>query len=488
MKGFSISSKVFSAILFLFFLLPYILFFKFFTFDIQLNSSELAWALKNTFIQATAAAAVSTALGLFFAFGLLQLKPSLQALFSKLLLVPQVLPSLFSILIAFAIVNPFPIGFLGVIFIFILINIGFATFLLFTAIKQKMQGFALTGEIYGIGQLQFLRKVFFPIIRTDLKFTFILIFLFCVSSLSIPLVAGGGKGTNLEVLIFEKIFIEQAWNTAWFLMIIQTLIVFGLSYLFLKNRSAEIRPFVPHRYLKSKVGLIAVLAYIAIYFISYFCNVYQSWPAFDFLSEYAHELYLSLLSSLQMLVLVLLVAYIILIAWVSDYIQQLKHNKAIHLISGSTVLIGFAFYITFPQTRQFDMVKIPLAFTILFYPTIFKVLLEKPLDQIKNQIIVAKVFGLSRLTIINSIIFKQLKRPLYLAVSMITIWTLSDFAILRSLGTQVPSLGLMTQNFLLSYRLNVAYLISFIILIVWAIITIGTYLVMEGFSGNHKTH
>lgn len=488
MTGFKLSAKFLSVGLFLFFVLPYVLFFKAFTLQIQINFSELLWALKNSFIQASTASLVCACGGLFLSFGVLQFPKRIQHVILKLLLLPQIVPSLFSILIAFSLIKSFPMGHAGVIFIFILVNLGFSTFQFYYAIQEKVGQFALISDIFGINRLKFYRKILFPLVWPDVKLNFMFVFLFCISSLSIPLVAGGGKGTNLEVLIYEKIFIDQNWSTAWFLMILQSGLVFSLSFLFLKSRSYQVKEFVAHKFLKSKVAAVAVGAYLLVYLGGYFYHLAQSLQAIEFMSDYLKEIVSSTISTMAIIAVVLLISYGVFLVWLTDYVQRLKHNFAIHLISVSTILVGFAFYLFFPQTVQFDFIKIPLAFTILFFPSLFRLLFEKRINQIKNQILVAKIFGLTKQKIIFEVILKQIKRPLFLAVSLLTIWSLGDFAILRSLGSQTSTLGLLTQGFLTSYRLEAAFLLSFYILIIWFVLSGIAYFFIEGFHVDHKKH
>lgn len=471
MKDNKLSDSIFSGLVFLFFLLPYVFFLKYFDLKFDLNFSELIWAVKNSLIQSVTAAVVCTLVGFIMALGIFQAAPKWQSGLLKLVLLPQILPALFSILIVLSIIDPFPMGHIGVILIFIVVNVGFVTFQFYNSIQQKISSFAVISEIYGIQKLSFFRKILLPILSPDFKLNFFFVFLFCLSSFSIPLVAGGGKGTNLEVLIFEKIFIDQNWTVACSLMIVQALMVVAISATFLKNKSYLAGELKPHRFLKSKVGLFFVLCYLGFYLLGYGYSIVKSIGALEFLSEYLTEVLDATVNSLLLLLFVLGAGYLMLWAWVLDFIKRLKHNFAIHLISVSTVLVGFSLYLFFPQTKFYDWFKIPLAFLVLFFPSLYKMFAEKKLDQIKNQILVAKIYRISLFQIVNQIILKQIKAPLLMSISLLTIWSLSDFAILRSLGSQTTTLGLLSQSFLLSYRLDVAFVISFYILIVWFAVT-----------------
>ncbi len=485
MKAAKFVSFLFPLGLVLFFLLPYILFLPFFTWHFQLEFSEFFWAAKNSIIQAGAAAGLSVIIGSFLSFGVLQLPELYQKIILRVLLLPFVLPVFFSILISFSLLKPFPMGHIGIIFIFTLINLGFSVYQITFALRQRLGSLAWVSEIYGISKFTFTRKVLIPLISSDLKLNFILIFLFCISSLAIPLVAGGGKSTNLEVLIYEKIFVEQNWDAAWFIVLIQSSIIFLLSYFYLSSQSFEEKTFRPHQFLKSKVALSGLFVYLVAYIGGYTLNLFASLSKAATLIEFRSELIQSTINSILILICTLIVTGIILGLWVLDYVENLRHNFVAHLISVSTVLVGFSFYLTFPQSQAFDYLKMPLAFSIIFLPLLFKMFLEKNLDSLKTQIAVAKIYSVSYPKIVLEILFPQLRIPLAGGLSFLFISLISDFAISRSLGTQTLTLGLMAQSFLTSYRLESAYLLSFYILFIWFTFSVMAYVFLKDPNGNN---
>lgn len=477
-----------SFLLPLYFLIPYFAFLKFFSGSISMNGGELLWALKNSALQSSLASLICTGFGFLLACGLLTFPKKFQGSLLKLVLIPQILPSLFSILIAFSILNPFPMGHIGVIFIFILINLGFSAYQICIAIRNKMGHLALISEINGLKKNVFLRRVMFPLLWPDLKLNFFLVFLFCFSSLSIPLVAGGGHGTNLEVLIFEKIFIELNWDSAWILMLLQTGFVFLISFFFLKNQADVTSEFKMHSFYKSDFGGVVLIIYLLLFLGSYAVSFVTSVVAVDDLSSYSAEIWSAARNSLVLLFFVLLACFTLLILWIADYVQTLKHNIALNFISVSTVLVGFSFYVWFPQGVVFDLWKIPLAFSILFFPMLFKIFFEKKILQLQGQILAAKLFGISTRKIIFEVILNQCARVLFLSASLLAILSLSDFAISRALGAQTKTLGLLTANLLSSYRLDAAYLISGVILVIWVFVSLFIYHAVKGIYGVNKEY
>ncbi|OFZ31607.1 MAG: hypothetical protein A2622_03225 [Bdellovibrionales bacterium RIFCSPHIGHO2_01_FULL_40_29] len=467
----------------LIFLGPYLVSLFFLDNSSTLNSTELLWALKNSVIQSGAAALISVSFGFFLSFGLLNFSGATQSVLGRIVLVPQVLPTLFSILISFSLLNPFPMGHIGVIFIFTLVNLGLSTYFMAHAIRSQVGNLALVSDVMGIKKSSFIFRILLPLIKSDLKVNFFFVFLFCLASLSVPLVAGGGKGTNLEVLIYEKIFIEQAWNSAAMMMIFQTGLIFCISYFFLNRRGASPQPFVSHPFLKSKVSALALLIYIISYGYGYISRLLESFSDFEDLVPYGVDILEATGQSLLIGIVTLGICFVFLYGWIVYFVEKQRHHFVIHLMSISTVLVGFSLYILFSQTVQMDYIKLPLAFLILFVPALFRFIFEDKLAQIKGQILAAKVHSISTTRIVFQIILHQFPNALLTSASLLLIWTLSDFAISRAAGAQVKTLGLLSVNFLNSYRLNSAYLLSFYILIFWGVLSALFYFFIKGIYG-----
>ena len=124
--------------------------------------------------------------------------------------------------------------------------------------------------------------------------------------------------------------------------------------------------------------------------------------------------------------------------------------------------------------------------SILVFPVLFKSFLEKPLIDLKDQVITAQVFGISTHQIVIQVLLRRIQRPIMVWFSFLSIWFLSDFAVLKALGTQTETLGLMAQGFLSGYRLSFAYLLSVYILLVWVVVLALGYFFKEVVRVAHK--
>ncbi len=469
--------KLVSFALVFYFLIPYLLFLSFLDFNFSVDPQEFFWSFKNSFTQSILAATLVTALSVPLSLGLFHFKGQTYNIFKKLLLVPQILPSFFSILIAFSIWKPFPMGSVGITFVFTLVHLGFAVVLIHAAICEKMGSFPIVGKVFGVKKLKFIIQIFFPVIVKDLISCFLLIFIFCFSSFAIPLVAGGGRDTNIEVLVFEKIYVSQNWSAAWSISVFQGLFLTFLSLLLARDTGETKREFLYSSYLKSDFGFAAIVVYLGVYFGGYTVGLLQALPEFSKVSQFYGDLIQATFNSLSLFFVYGLLSVLMLFVWLFDFANRQKLNFARNLIAASTMLVGFSFYLFFPQSGTWDYFKIPVAMSILVFPVLFKSFLERPLLDLKEQVLTAKVYGLSNFKIVVTVILPQLGAPIAIWFSFLAIWFLSDFATLKALGTQTQTLGLMAQTFLTSYRLSLAYFMSVYIILIWLIVLAVTFLV-----------
>lgn len=464
----------FRTLIFLFFVAPYFIFFYYFRFAPNFNLDELLWALKNSILQSATAATFVLLMAIPMSQGIWALPKLVQGFLKKALLVPYILPTLFSILVAFSVIQPFPMGSMGVIILFIIINLGFVTVVLHDAATQKLAHVSMISELYSLSKLQFYSKIYLPTLKSDLLLCFFMVFIFCISSFSVPLIVGGGKGTNLEVLIYEKIFIEQNIAAAFSVCLVQALMVFILSYFFLKNKKSTPNMVFNRNYLKSYVGAFLIIVYLFVYFAGYVQGLWHSISYVDFVAQYFSEILDATVFTTRTFLSYLIMNFILLIVWVVHYVKFKKFYLASNLLYFSTAMLGFSLYLFLPVRENYDAFKIVYASCVLFFPMLFKLFLQKPIEEMKHQIQIAQVFGLSDIKIVFKVILMQMKRPLATWGAFLAIWFISEYALLKSLGMQNKTLGLLTEGFLSSYRLQAAYLLSLYILIYWILLlTIG---------------
>lgn len=472
----------------LFFISPYLAFLYYFKPQWAFDSAELLWAVKNTVFQALLAAVFCTCLAVPLSLGWLSFKPKMRQIVGQLLLLPQIFPVLFSVLIAFQIWNPFPLGAVGVVFVYVLINLGLATVLVGRSIMQRAAQESVVAEVFAIGRWRYYRQVLWPRLRGELLAHLLIIFIFCFTSFSVPLAAGGGRDINLEILIYEKIFIDFDWSAAFFLSLGQTVLVLLLSFSVQKLQSENQIQLAtqPGNYLRWSGARLGVLAYLIVYIGGYLVGLGQGLRQLSFVSEHASLFFTVMTNTLSLLGFYLIFNLILLYAWAYDFVLNQKIHWLRHLLSPSTAVVGLTFFILLPPHPQSDGFKITMAMSVLIFPLLFKLFLERPLVDLKPQLRTAEVFGLSAHRVIYQILYRQLRSPLLLWLAFLVLWFVSDFAVSKSVGAQTETLGQLTHSFLGSYRLSLAYVSSFLILLISALVMALCYLLMVVGDVAHK--
>ena len=466
-------AKAIKLLLALFFLFPFFVLFYYFKINFDYNLAEILWALKNSFQQSLSTAALSVILGFFGALGLLKTKGRLQQLLKFLVLIPVFLPSLFSLLIGISILNFMPLGTLGVIYFLTLIHIGFAASVICEEMTSQLGQYGFVGEVYGVSKFNFFFKVLWPLVRRSIGFVFVVIFVNSLTAFTIPLLIGGGRGTNFEVLIFEKIFIDQNWASAIGLSLVQLAITAVLALSLYSRPVVEPRGFRASRLIGSYLGLAGLVIYLGTYFWGYFKLFFGSLEAY-YISEIFNADFYSAISQSFMLFGFCFVLFFILflvVLYLKFSQQSLKFLN--FFLNPSSVLVGFGLYIFLPGNTLFlSLLKLSLAITTVTFVGFMKFVFENQMQLFENQVKVARTFGVGYLTFIFNIYFPQIKKRLHYAISLMFIFSISEFGLVKASGAQVKTLGTEMASYLSSYRSEGAFVLSMIILAIWLTATL----------------
>ncbi len=411
-------------------------------------------------------------LGFYLALGFLYFSDPVQKILRPLCQLAFILPSIFTILICFQFMNPFPYGHIGVICIFSVVHLGFSTIYIANCLQARIKNMGLISKIYNLNRMTFFRRIVLPLICKDLAVLGLIIFLSCISSLAIPLVAGAGHATNLELYIFEKIFIEQKWNEAVILSVIQSAILFLITWSvfkkngFVANQKTQFFNFS----LSSVFSAACLVALITVYICAYLYKTAIVLIAADlntlFDSEFAAAFLNSMITFSGLIVLFLFFLVVVIYS-----IYKKKHPQWINLfLSPSTILVGFGLYLLLPANQSgTDFFKMSFGLFILFSVGLYQTYLSPQLSELKSQLIVCRIYNLDLKIVIKNMIWPQMQKNIIFVVSLLFLLSLTEFSLLKATGSQKQTVGTLTFQYLNSYRMDQAYVISFTCLISWLI-------------------
>lgn len=450
-----------------FLLFPYLILIFYFRINFELSLSELWWALKNSFIQAFLSSLFAIIFGFFVSLGLFCIqKKWLRATFEILALLPNFLPALFTLVAVFNFVDSFPYGIFGIVIVHVFIYFGLVGVLIANQVESRLGGLVEQAWVDGVSRFQFYRKVFLPLMNKDLLGLFLFVFALCFCSFSVPLVAGGGRGTTLEVLIYEKMRLSTDWGAAVLLSIIQSLLVFIISWLSFQGRGQVSEKSYSFQWLRSWFGLLLLICLLSAFVLGYAQGIRDGFSQLSFFYELKYALVKQFFGTLIISFLAGTLTFLLLffVVWCrpSDWLQKFLRAY----FAPSTALTGFAFLVLGPNTGIWPWIKIPLAMTFLSLTSLYRMSWESSVQSLESQRQMGQVLGASPWLIFKNIEVPQLIVRASFLSGLVALWTAGDFAVSRILAPRDLSLSMMTETLLSSYRISQASILSLMVFII----------------------
>lgn len=433
------------------------------------DMGELAWAFKNSFLQATLSAVFSLLIGFWVALGLLSLNSPrtrrLRFFLELLCLLPNFLPPIFILLSALSVIDPFPMGISGIVIIHSLMNFGLAAVLLASTIETKLGGIIELAYVEGASRFRFLRQGLLPMLKKDLWLLGLFIFVVCFGSFAVPLIVGGGRGTTVEVLIYEKIRLSSQWGDAVLLAFLQSVFIFALSFIASRGKGSLYHRPANLKLLRSYSGLIVIAVLSFVYLFGYVQGFVSGLAMISTFYELQSALIWNFLGSIVLGLSVGLLCYVglmwIAYCWPKKWFERFLNGY----VAPSTSLACFSLLILGPNEGLYPFFKIPLALTILSLNSLFRMGWDSELHALQNQMTVAYSMGASSGQIFREVLFPQLSRRAGLLAGVASIWACGDFAVSRILAHRDLSIAMMTETLMSGYRLNQAIVLSSLIIV-----------------------
>jgi thiamine transport system permease protein len=447
---------------FVFFLPFFYLFFSFYKIT-NWDFSEILWALKNTFYQSIGSALLSCLFGFLIALGLTDFKNKRISTFVEFLfLTPVFIPSIFIINFLLTWLEPFTIGVLGVILTHTFIYFGFVAVYFKKTIINELSGNLSLAYLEGASFFQTAKSLISPLLVYAWRI-FLLIFIFSFMSFSVPLVVGGGRGTTLEVLIYEKIKIEGDLGQALLISFLQAVFLFFFMSFQKKDRTDSNQSFGSIKIFRFSAIKYLLLFFLVFFYFSFFYGMIAGWQqvlSIEGLNDQIIGLimptfFIGILGGLTFLVLYFLQSLIPLTDQIHFFLGK------IFISSGA--LSAIVYYQIFPS--QFILFALVLCLVTLFYPSLLSLIGLSSLMKLKTQILVAQQLGASYFLIYRKVIFPQIVKPASWMAGVAAFWCMGDFAVTKIISGKQISLAILAENLLSSYRIDASFAVTGVILL-----------------------
>jgi thiamine transport system permease protein len=449
-----------SPCLILFFLSPHL---------VMPQKAEIFWALGNSFIQAFLSAFLTLILGFIVALGYIRIPPErfvVKSFFEVLCLITQFVPVIVSLVGILNLIQPFPTGIVGMVTVHAFLNFGLAAILLSQHMQTVWGETSDVARTLGVTRFLYWRKIGVPQIKNEIGLVFLYLFSMFFTSFSVPLIVGGGRGTTLEILIYEKMRLSSDWSAAVVLAWVQIIFIFILSFLVIKNKKTPVKRDHDMTWLGSYAGAALLLILMTGLFVGYSSGLTEGWIQRHELSTFGNDFAFGFMNSviLGLVTFILVIGVFKAIALVGILPYWLDRFLNGYL-APSTSLSCFAFLVILPAEHIWSYIKIPLAFTILSIPALYRMGFGERLKDLHAQIEHAQLLGATSYVTFRDITWPQIKSQARFLGALVATWACGDFAVSRILSTQDFTLGLIVQTLLSTYRMSLASLVSVLLLL-----------------------
>lgn len=460
------------AAILIFCLSPYVYLFSQVSSFKRIDVPELMWALANSFKQASLSAILATVFGLWIALGLNRLEMHNRTLTQFLkgaLLLPSILPPFFIILTFLSWVQPFPFGVTGMVLVHFPMLAGFAAVVLQGQLNDKLGELSTVAQVMGAGRRLFWRRSF-ALVRREVFALAGFLFVWAFTSFSVPLVLGGGRGTTLEILIFEKIRISGDWGAALTLSLVQSLLVAVMLLSLPATKAHRGRADVrPSGLLRSRVGLGVGVLFAVLFIVPWLLLSWRGWGYLagspEVVTQVAQAAWMSLrlgvFAGVFALLFMSLCAFGFGSPWFFRFLRGYYAPSASLLGLCGLGLMSVAVdldpgYFLLRGGQEFSNLVYALTLTLMFGPPLFRVGIDARLSDLEEQILAARTLGAGRMQIFTGVILPQLWSRLCLLSALAAFWTAGDFALAKFFFDSGETLPLMIENLMGSYRIDPA--------------------------------
>ena len=439
------------------------------------DSSLWFEVLLSTLLQAGLSAFLSVLFGIFGALGLCLVFPKYikKEGVELFCLLPALLPPLVPVL-AWVNVSEFfirfPFSFSSVLSAHVLMNVGLVSVFFSRLFLTQTGDLSSWAFLHGVNRWSFLKKILFFEMRKDIVLIFLLIFSFCFTSFSVPLLVGGVSGQTLEVFIAEKLKDPFTWPEAMALFLVETVFIFILFSL-LYGRGEKNRPIKN----KKKLYLLPCLPFVvlpvlpALLIFFGLADVFSSKAAWQNLFLIKTSVVIAGIQTVFVGVGTGIFVLLLLSA-VAFCLRDLFLRRFLIAYSGaSAAFMGFAFLLIGSDGPIEVLLKWSLGLSLLFLPALYRLMGESLLGRLKNQIQLVDLMGAGKIKSFTKIIWPQCAGTFFFLSGIAAFWACGDFAYSSIVGGELGHLAMLIQDLFASYHFELATMLT------WVLIVIGVF-------------
>ncbi|MCH2534897.1 MAG: hypothetical protein MK008_10690 [Bdellovibrionales bacterium] len=434
----------------------------------NLTDLKLVDSTVFTFKQSILSAIVSMLLGTVGAFGLLGFQATKRKISEGVCLLPTVFPSLFLILASLNFIEvftEFPYGLWGIVIVHSFINIGLASVLIAKTVEQKIGMPLVWAWLSGVPKPSLLYHGVLKALKWDFSRIFFVIFLFSWCSFTIPYLVGTLNETTLEVLLFEQIKIHLNWQKASVVAVFQLAIIWGVGILFLKKDILSPSKLErPLDFISAKLGVLIPVSVVGVLLFGSFTSLQAGIGKLiddtALQSVVFESSVVSLSLGLATAIITAVFSFMILWCW-----STLIRRFFILYQSPSALILGFIFVYLFGNSH-FTIFITAFCIAFLYLPFLYKLSLDSKFLSLEPYQTTAKLLGANKYLTFNEVSLPLALPAISLASAIAGFWAAGDYAVSALFLTSDPSLPIVIERLISTYRFELATVLTWINLIV----------------------
>ena len=464
-------SHILSILLISFILCPIVIFFyKISIINLSLDDQWIRVFI-NTVVQASVSALLSIVLGIPGALGFCALSKNPYLRWIELIsILPAVLPPLMSVLAWMNVTEYFfrmPFGWSSVIATHVLMNVGLVSVLL-ARVFSAAGGVSAWALVHGVKRSGFIIKCLFYEWKSHLVLIFIIIFSFCFTSFSVPLLVGGASGQTLEVFIAESLKDPVLWPQAVTIFGIEVVVLFlFFGFLYRQDQKWNLLP----KHLFQEVHLLSFLPGLV---VALFPSLLLLWGLLGGVSmagvRELYSIWPVVFSASVQTVLVGLgtgIGVLFLLCWIGFCLRSFFLRKfLVAYVASTQAFMGFCFLLIGLDNSGWIWFKWSAGLALIFLPALYRLMGEPIISHIKRQVLVADLMGASFWQSFVKIILPQAQLAFFFLAGIAAFWAVGDFAYSGIVALDQQHLALLIQDIIASYRLELASILIWILLII----------------------
>ena len=345
-------------------------------------------------------------------------------------------------------------------------NVGLVSVFFFRLFQNQTGYLPDWAFLHGITRWSFLKRILFFEFRKDVVLIFLLIFSFCFTSFSVPLLVGGVSGQTVEVFIAEKLKDPATWPEAMALFTVETIFIF-IFFIFLYGKGSTSVQIVNR---KEKLYLLPcfpfvilpILPSLLIFFgLGDFFSSETVWPD---LFTIRGSVIIAVIQTLCVGVGTGLIV-LFLLSFVAFCLRDLFLRRFLIAYSGASVaFMGFAFLLIGSDGLVAVNIKWSIGLSLLFLPALYRLMGESLLRRLKNQIQLVDLMGAGRILSFVKIVWPQCASSFFFLSGIAAFWACGDFAYSSIVAGEQGHLALLIQDLVASYRFELATVLTWFLI------------------------